>query len=92
MKFQIPGSKSFVFNKGDDLSDGMEALSDHICDVHEKLESGQHAQVIVVVSIEKDEPSWVHDDENESCPLNDPETFANPATRGLGCSCGKKGS
>jgi hypothetical protein len=28
-----------------------------------------------------------HDNSNEKCPLNDPETAANPATMGLGCSC-----
>lgn len=29
----------------------------------------------------------MHDAQNEECPLNDPETFANPATRGLQCCC-----
>ncbi len=28
-----------------------------------------------------------HSQANESCPWNDPETFANPATRGLPCTC-----
>ena len=28
-----------------------------------------------------------HDPHNASCPLNDPETFCNPATVGLGCTC-----
>jgi len=34
-------------------------------------------------------PNWKpgHDDDNEKCPWNDPETFANPATAGLPCSC-----
>ena len=90
MKFHVPGSRSFELNKGDDISDSMEAISDHIFDVHEKLEAGKHVQVIVVVSIEKDDPEPTHDEDNESCPLNDPETFANPATCGLGCSCSKK--
>ena len=28
-----------------------------------------------------------HDGENDGCPLNDPETFCHPATKGLDCSC-----
>lgn len=28
-----------------------------------------------------------HDKHNGDCPLNDPETFANPATAGLPCTC-----
>lgn len=28
-----------------------------------------------------------HDDKNSDCPLNDPETFANPVTSGLDCTC-----
>lgn len=28
-----------------------------------------------------------HLDDNLSCPWNDLETFANPATRGMGCTC-----
>ena len=29
----------------------------------------------------------MHDNKNNDCPLNDPETFANPVTAGLGCEC-----
>lgn len=32
-------------------------------------------------------PEPNHDRNNQDCPLNDPETFCNPATRGLSCSC-----
>jgi hypothetical protein len=28
-----------------------------------------------------------HNHDNEKCPWNDPETFANPATAGLPCTC-----
>ena len=28
-----------------------------------------------------------HDNQNADCPLNDPETMMNPATRGLSCTC-----
>jgi hypothetical protein len=28
-----------------------------------------------------------HDESNENCPVNDPETFCNPATAGLPCCC-----
>jgi hypothetical protein len=31
-----------------------------------------------------------HDPENRSCPLNDPETFLNPATSGMDCECDVK--
>lgn len=30
-----------------------------------------------------------HDNENENCPLNDPETFLHPAYRGMECNCDK---
>lgn len=33
------------------------------------------------------EPKPKHDPNNDQCPLNDPETYANPATPGLDCSC-----
>jgi dUTP pyrophosphatase len=29
----------------------------------------------------------LHDNKNDDCPWNDPETFANPATSGMPCSC-----
>ncbi len=29
----------------------------------------------------------MHNNDNDDCPLNDPETFASPATAGLSCSC-----
>jgi hypothetical protein len=28
-----------------------------------------------------------HDENNADCPINDPETFANPALPGMQCSC-----
>jgi len=31
-----------------------------------------------------------HDGDNEGCPLNDPETFCNPALAGLTCTCGDR--
>ncbi len=32
-------------------------------------------------------PREVHNNNNENCPLNDPETYCNPVLGGLGCSC-----
>jgi hypothetical protein len=32
----------------------------------------------------------VHDNDNEECPWNDPETHANPVTAGIACTCGKR--
>ena len=42
------------------------------------------------VVLETVDPEPVHDHSNRRCPLNDPETFMHPATRGLGCSCARQ--
>lgn len=43
--------------------------------------------MIVPGKIQDDEPKRVHDDFNENCPLNDPETHCNQVVSGLPCTC-----
>jgi hypothetical protein len=55
-------------------------------------ESERYTQELLRLTWDARGDSWstteyVHDPDNEFCPLNDPETCCNPALAGLTCTC-----
>lgn len=77
-----------IFTKGGDRSEAAVVPEFELCNhIGCKVMFGVGGKEKIQSSSDLIKNSNQHDNNNEACPLNDPETFANPVTSGLGCNC-----